>query len=64
MVIKLDLANDFDRVRHKFMFDVMDKLGFGQNFIKWIKACISEPWIAPLVNGRAADFFKATRGLR
>eukprot|EP00253_Pinus_taeda_P025327 PITA_25327 len=28
------------------------------------RACISEPWIAPLVNGRATDFFKASRGLR
>lgn len=43
MVIKLDLANAFDRVRHRFMFDVMHKLGFGQKFIKWIRACISEP---------------------
>eukprot|EP00253_Pinus_taeda_P033311 PITA_33311 len=24
----------------------------------------SEPWIAPLVNGKATDFFKASRGLR
>eukprot|EP00253_Pinus_taeda_P014252 PITA_14252 len=64
MVIKLDLANAFDRVRHKFLFDVMYKLGFGQSLIKWIKACISDPWIAPLVNGREADLFKASRGLR
>eukprot|EP00253_Pinus_taeda_P004161 PITA_04161 len=64
MVIKLDLANSFYRVRHRFLFDVMYKLGFGQNLIKWIKACISEPWIAPLVNGRAAEFLKASRGLR
>eukprot|EP00253_Pinus_taeda_P018328 PITA_18328 len=42
----------------------MCKLGFGQSLIKRIKACISEPWIAPLVNGRAAKFFKASRGLR
>jgi len=64
MVIKLDLANDFDCVRHRFLFDVLQKLGFGQNFIKWIKAYISEPWIAPPVNGGADDFFKASRGLR
>eukprot|EP00253_Pinus_taeda_P022851 PITA_22851 len=38
--------------------------GKSPNFIKWIRACVSEPWIAPLVNGRAADFFKASRGLR
>eukprot|EP00253_Pinus_taeda_P021912 PITA_21912 len=64
MVVKLDLANAFDRVRHSFLLKVLHKLGFGENFINWIRACISEPWIAPLVNGRVADFFKAMRGLR
>jgi len=64
MVIKLDLESAFDRVRHRFLFDVLHKFGFGLKFINWIKACISEPWIAPLVNGRATDFFKASRGLR
>lgn len=64
MAIKLDLANAFDRVNHSFLLNVMSKFGFGENFIKWIRACISEPWIAPLVNGRATDFFKALRGLR
>eukprot|EP00253_Pinus_taeda_P019717 PITA_19717 len=33
-------------------------------FINWIRACIVDPWIAPLVNGRATSFFKASRGLR
>eukprot|EP00253_Pinus_taeda_P006464 PITA_06464 len=42
----------------------MCKFGFGANFINWIRGCISEPWIAPLVNGRATNFFKASRGLR
>eukprot|EP00253_Pinus_taeda_P034628 PITA_34628 len=64
MVIKLDLANTFDRVRHDFLFAVMKKLGFSTNFINWVKACISSPWIAPLVNGRSTDFFQASRGLR
>jgi hypothetical protein len=64
MVVKMDLENAFDRVNHSFLLNVMSKFGFGENFIKWIRACISEPWIAPLVNGRATDFFKASRGLR
>ena len=64
MVVKLDLANAFDRVRHSFLLKVLHKLGFGEKFINWIRACISEPWIAPLVNRKAANFFKATRGLR
>lgn len=64
MAIKLDLANAFDRVNHSFLLNVLKKFGFGARFINWIRACISEPWIAPLVNGRSAGFFKATRGLR
>jgi ribonuclease HI/exonuclease III len=64
MVIKLDLANAFDRVRHAFLFEVMNKFGFDLHFISWIKACIGSPWIAPLVNGKVSGFFKASRGLR
>eukprot|EP00253_Pinus_taeda_P015500 PITA_15500 len=64
MVIKLDLANAFDRVKHEFLFMVMKKMGFSSAIINWIKACIASPWIAPLVNGRPSDFFQASRGLR
>eukprot|EP00253_Pinus_taeda_P008795 PITA_08795 len=64
MVIKLDLENAFDRVRHDFLFTVMKKMGFSITFINWVKACIASPWIAPLVNGRSTEFFNASRGLR
>ena len=64
IVIKLYLANDFDRVRHDFLFIVMEKLSFSKAFIGWVKACIASPWIAPLVNGRSTEFFQASRGLR
>jgi len=64
MLIKLDLANAFDRVRHEFLFEVMRKFGFDTKFVNWIKACIGSPWIAPLVNGKVTNFFKASRGLR
>jgi ribonuclease HI/exonuclease III len=64
MVVKLDLASAFDRVRHDFLLTVMGKFGFTQKFIGWIKACIAAPWIAPLINGRPTKFFQASRGLR
>ena len=64
MAVKLDLANAFDRVSHPFLLQVMLRFGFDPKFISWVKSCISKPWIAPLVNGRAAPFFQATRGLR
>ena len=64
MVVKIDLANAFDKVSHPFLLKVMERYGFDTNFISWFKACISLPWIAPLINGRAAGFFQAMRGLR
>ena len=37
MVIKLDLENVFDRVRHEFLFSVMEKFGFSKALINWVK---------------------------
>ena len=64
MVVKLDLENALDIVSHPFLFQVMRRFGFAPEFIYWVKACISQPWIVSLVNVRAAPFFQATRGLR
>jgi hypothetical protein len=64
MVIKLDMENSFDQVKHAFMFSVLRKFGFSKEFVDWIQACIGSPWIAPLINGRPSQFFQANRGLR
>ena len=64
MAVKLDLANAFDRVSHPFLLQVMLRFRFSPKFVSWVKACISKPWIAPLINGRAGPFFQATRGMR
>lgn len=63
-VLKLDLANAFDRVRHSFLFAVLHKMGFNASFISMIKACISNPWISPLINGRPCEAFQSSRGLK
>eukprot|EP00253_Pinus_taeda_P017174 PITA_17174 len=63
-ILKLDLANAFDRVRHSFLFAVLQKMGFSPFFLDIIRACISSPWIAPLINGRPGPSFQSSRGLR
>eukprot|EP00253_Pinus_taeda_P030665 PITA_30665 len=63
-VLKLDLANAFDWVRHSFLFVVLKKMGFNSSFINTIAACISGPWISPLINGRPCEAFQSSRGLR
>jgi hypothetical protein len=52
MVIKLDMENSFDRVRHNFLFAVLTRFGFGADLLAWISSCISAPWISPMINGR------------
>ena len=64
MLIKLDMANAFGRVKLSFLYQIIFSFGFNSAFINLIKACIVKPWIAPLVNGRPAHFFQASRGLR
>ena len=64
MIIKLDMSNAFDRVKHSFLYRVLEKFGFNTQFIMQIKACIRHLWIAPLINKRPARFFQATWGIR
>lgn len=58
------MANAFERVRHSFLFAVLQKMGFSPLLLNTIKACISSPWIAPLINGRPGPSFQSSRGLR
>jgi len=63
-ILKLDLENVFDRVKHSFLFAALQKIGFASSFLDLIRAYIYGPWIAPLVNGRPGPTFQSSRGLR
>eukprot|EP00253_Pinus_taeda_P019011 PITA_19011 len=64
MIIRLDMANAFDRVDHSFLTETLKRFGLSKNFISIINGCISNPWTAPLINGRPSNYFKSSRGLR
>lgn len=64
IIVKLDMANAFDRVNNNFLPTALKKFVFSINFIEIIQACISNPWIAPLINGQPSKFFQSTQGLR
>eukprot|EP00253_Pinus_taeda_P005582 PITA_05582 len=64
IILKIDLAKAFDRVSWLYLKMILIHLGFPQNFISWIMACITTPTFSVLINGSASQFFHSERGLR
>lgn len=62
--LKLDIHKAFDSISWSFLFDALNKMGFPQIFIKWLKACIQSAMISIKVNGALEGYFKARSGLR
>ena len=63
-IINIDQEKAFDRVDREFLFDVLERMNFGPNFIKWIRAIYRDSETSVLVNGYMTKFFLTTRGLR
>lgn len=43
---------------------MLEKMGFKEQFVKWIRACISTPSFSVSINGQSSKQFGSTRGLR
>jgi len=43
MIIKIDMANFFDKAKHSFLNAILDKFGFKYDFITYIGPCINNP---------------------
>ncbi|RVX15158.1 Exocyst complex component SEC3A [Vitis vinifera] len=61
---KLDIEKTYDNVDWSFLLTVMQKMGFGEKWIGWIKWCISTASFSVLINGTFKGFFQSSRGLR
>ena len=62
LLVGLDLSKAFDTVSHKFLFNVLIKMGFPNEFIQVIKTLISNPKVAFYINGKLSDFFDQVDG--
>ena len=60
----LDQEKAFDRVSHDFLFRVLDKFGFGNSFINWIKILYSNACTKININGFHTKKISLKSGVR
>ena len=60
VLCKLDLENAYDRINWDFLLSVMQKMGFGEKWVEWIRWCISTASFSVLVN----QFFSELQGVK
>ena len=60
----LDFEKAFDTVEWPFLFKVLEKFNFGNQFIKWIKILYKNPYTTIKNNGWLSDKFPLKRGIR
>ena len=60
----IDFEKAFDSISWSFMFNVLEKLGFGQGFTEWIKILNKNITASVIQAGVKSEFFKIERGCK
>ncbi|GBG65228.1 hypothetical protein CBR_g50019 [Chara braunii] len=63
-VLLLDLEKAYDRVNWSYVLSTLQWMGFGVNFINWVKSLYTFSMAAVIINGRLSGEFSLTRSLR
>lgn len=63
-ILKIDQFNTFDRVDHVYHSDGLLKMGFGENFRKWVKLLYNDIYGFVKHNGNFSERFPVERGVR
>lgn len=64
IILSVDLNKAFDRVEHSFLFCTLEKFGFGERIINWIKLLYRNATSSVKINGAITDPFPLERSVR
>lgn len=64
LVLKVDFEKTYDNVNWNLFLYMLQRCGFGEKWLKWIKACVCNVSLSILVNGSPTKDFVAEKGLR
>lgn len=64
LAIKFDMEKAYDRLEWNFILATFRKLGFCEQWITWIKQCITTVSFSVLVNGIPGEMFSPSKGVR
>ena len=64
VICKLDMEKAYDHVNGEALLFLLNRMGFGVKWCKWIRTCISTIQFFVLIKGSLVDFFGSSRGLR
>ena len=63
-LVTMDIEKAFDSLDHTFLISVLQKFGFGNNFVKWIETLISKQESCVINGGNITQYFHLERGAR
>lgn len=64
IVLGIDWNKAFDRVEHDFLFKVLEKFGFGERMVGWVRRLYGSARSCVKVNGILTDTFSVGRSVR
>lgn len=63
-LLKLDICKAFDKTEWDFLIALLEHIGFGPNFIRFITATMANATFAVIINGHQSDPLKITHSMR
>jgi exonuclease III len=64
ILVNIDFEKAFDTISWNFIYTAMEKLGYPENFIKWVKTLYEGIETCVINNGHSSKFFHPEKGVR